>query len=49
MRQGPGKHDLEMEYDRLHKGLREASETDSALVNPVLPVDILDGKNHFIS
>jgi len=45
MMQGAGKHELEMEYDRLRKGLREASETDLALVNPVLPVDVLNGKN----
>ena len=47
MMQGAGK--LEMEYDRFRKGLREASETDLALVNPVLPRDVLNGKNHFIS
>ncbi len=43
MMQGAGK--LKMEYDRFRKGLREASETDLALVNPVLPVDVLNGKN----
>ena len=33
MMQGAGKHELEMEYVHLRKGLREASETDLALVN----------------
>ena len=38
---------LNREYERLVEGLRDAyvsRETDAALVNPVLPADILEGK-----
>lgn len=37
---------LKREYERLVEGLRDASatrETDMALVNPVLPAEILEG------
>lgn len=37
---------LRREYERLIEGLRDASaarETDMALVNPVLPSEILEG------
>lgn len=37
---------LKREYERLVEGLRDASaarETDMALVNPVLPSEILEG------
>ena len=38
---------LKTEYQRLVEGLRDAHaarETDVALVNPVLPSEVLDGK-----
>jgi hypothetical protein len=41
---------LNREYERLVEGLRDAHasrETDSALVNPVLPADILQGEVHY--
>ncbi len=40
---------LNHEYQRLVEGLRDAHvarETESALVNPVLPADILQGEDH---
>lgn len=39
---------LRKEYERLVEGLRDANvarETDMALVNPVLPSEILEGKS----
>lgn len=39
---------LNREYERLVEGLRDASnarDTDVALVNPVLPSEILEGEN----
>jgi hypothetical protein len=42
---------LEKEYQRLVEGLRDANiarETDMALVNPVLPSEILEGFYLFI-
>lgn len=43
---------LEKEYQRLVEGLRDANiarETDMALVNPVLPSEILEGLYLFTS